>query len=238
MKKCIFFVACFSLWAQLVAQVSNHVIGKINILEADNLITIDAQAENQEQVFKDELFYTLLALKRNVKGNYSSNRQSGNFSIEPLERKKLSEIKLNLEKGEQLKIYLFINHQKKLIHKDSLFLISSNKSYEKEADEANGFELKGIVIESMITPTGKNFYDYFYQAYLVSGNQHPFIINVKEKPYFGYSSIISIEVDEKKIYELFAKPDEEYLKSAVKDALNKINQYARQRKMLFRNSRI
>jgi len=227
------------VFSSVNAQLNEHVLGKINILSADNLVTIEAQAENEEQIFKEDLFYTLLALKRNTSGNFSSNRQSGNFSMEPQERKKLSEIKLNIEKGEELKIYLFIKHHEILVAKDSLFILSSRSvQYEKEVEEENGFELKGIVIESVITKVGKDFHDYFYQAYLVSGNQHPFIINIKEKPYFGYSSIITVEVDDKQIYEFFSKPEEDYLKSAVNVAMQKINQYAKQRKMLFRNSKI
>ena len=138
-----------------------------------------------------------------------------------------------------LKIYLFIKHHEILVAKDSLFILSSRSvQYEKEVEEANGFELKGIVIESVITKVGKDFYDYFYQAYLVSGNQHPFIINIKEKPYFGYSSIITLEVDDREIFKLYSKPDEEYLNAAVKSALQEINQYAKKRKILFRNRKI
>jgi Curli assembly protein CsgE len=238
MKSWIFliFVLVFS---SVNAQFNEHVIGKINLLEADNLLTVEAHVENEEPIFKDELFYTLLALKRNVQGNYSSNRQSGDFSLKPHELKNLSQIKLNIEKGEELKIFLFVKHKEVLVSKDSIFILASNKkNYEKEVEEANGFELKGIVIESVITKVGKDFHDYFYQAYLVSGNKHPFIINIKEKPYFGYSSIISIEVDDTLIYEFFSKPDEDYLRSSVNSALQKINQYAKQRKMLFKNSRI
>ena len=233
------FLAVLVVFSSVNAQLNEHVLGKINILSADNLVTIEAQAENEEQIFKEDLFYTLLALKRNTSGNYSSNRQSGNFSMEPQERKKLSEIKLNIEKGEELKIYLFIKHHEILVAKDSLFILSSRSvQYEKEVEEANGFEIKGIVIESVITKIGKDFYDYFYQAYLVSGNQHPFIINIKEKPYFGYSSIITLEVDDREIFKLYSKPDEEYLNAAVKSALQEINQYAKRRKILFRNRKI
>ena len=238
MKPCVFLVVVL-VFSSINAQLNKHVIGKINILSADNLVTVEAQAENEEPIYKDELFYSLLALKKSVHGNYSSNRQSGNFSLKPQERKKLSEIKLNIEKGEELKVFLFIKHNNVLVAKDSVFIFASkNINYEKEVEKANGFELKGIVLESVITKVGKDFYDYFYQTYLVSGNKHPFIINIKEKPYFGYSSIISIEVDDKLIYEFFSKPEEDYLKSEVHAALQKINQYAKQRRRLFKNSRI
>jgi len=45
-------------------------------------------------------------------------------------------------------------------------------------------------------------------------------------------------VDDKKITEFYAKPDEDYLKYNASTALQRLNLFAKQRKMLYRNSRI
>ena len=126
-----------------------------------------------------------------------------------------------------------------LVSKDSMYIFpqkqqQAEKKIVKEAD----FELKGIVVDEVLTKIGKDFHDYFYQDYLTSGAQYPFIITIKEKPYFGTSSIITVEVDDQVLLEFMSKPDEEYLKSGVKTALQNLSQYSKQRKMLFRNSRI
>jgi curli assembly protein CsgE len=221
------------------SQLNEHVNGKINMQEADNLINIEAVIENEELIFKENLFYTLLAVKKKKSGSYDSNRQSGEFSIKPEEKKVVSKLRLSLNKDEVLKIYLFVKHNDILVSKDSMIIFpTSQKKFEKEVVNSNEFELKGIVIESVITKIGKDFYDYFYQDYLASGSQYTFIIYIKEKPYFGYSSIISLEVDDRKIFEFFSKPDEDYLRSGVKSSLQALNQYAKRRKILFKNRRI
>ena len=85
-----------------------------------------------------------------------------------------------------------------------------------------------------MTKVGKDFYDYFYQDYSALSSQYSFIINKKEKPYFGRSSIISIVVDDNLIYEFMSQPNEEFLRSAVKTTLQNVSQFAIQRKLLFR----
>lgn len=224
---------------QVYSQLNEVVKGKINIQESDNLILIKAQVENEEPLFKSNLYYNLVALKKSSSGNYSSNRQEGEFSLNPEESKTVSEIRLNLNEEEDLRIYLFIKHENILVSKDSIYILpqkqqQAQKKIVKEAD----FELKGIVIDEVLTKIGKDFHDYFYQDYLNSGTQYPFIITIAEKPYFGTSSIISVEVDDTVLFEFMSKPDEEFLKSNVKISLQNLSQYSKQRKMLFKNSRI
>ncbi|WP_372792482.1 curli-like amyloid fiber formation chaperone CsgH [Lutibacter sp.] len=224
---------------QVYSQLNEAVKGKINIQESDNLILIRAQIENEEPLFKNNLYYNLVALKKNASGNYSSNKQEGEFSLNPEESKTVSEIRLNLNEDEDLRIYLFVKHENILVSKDSIYILpqkqqQAQKKIVKEAD----FVLKGIVIDEVLTKIGKDFHDYFYQEYLTSGTQYPFIITIAEKPYFGTSSIISVKVDDRVLFEFISKPDEEFLKSNVKISLQNLSQYSKQRKMLFKNSRI
>jgi len=226
-------------FSQIYSQLNETVKGKINIQESDNLILIKAQVENEEPLFKSNLFYNLVALKKSTSGNYSNNKQEGEFSLNPQESKTVSEIRLNLNADEELRIYLFIKREDILVSKDSILILpqiqqQAQKKVVKEAD----FELKGIVIDEVLTKIGKDFHDYFYQDYLNSGTQYPFIITIIEKPYFGTSSIISVKVDDRVLYQFISRPDEEYLKSSVKISLQNLSQYSKQRKMLFRNSRI
>jgi len=224
---------------QVYSQLNETVTGKINIQESDNFFLIKAQVENEEPLFKNNLFYNLVALKKDASGNYSNNRQEGEFSLDPEESKTLSEIRLNKDADEELRIYLFIKQEDKLIAKDSIYILpQKQQQIEKSVVREVDFELKGIVVDEVITKIGKDFHDYFYQDYLNSGTQYPFIITISEKPYFATSSIISVKVDDRIIHEFISKPDEEFLKSNVKITLQNLSQYSKQRKMLFRNSRI
>ena len=221
------------------AQVSVNVVGKINLLEVDNFIVVRAHVENSELTFKNNLSYNLVGLKKSASGNYSSNRQSGEFSLKPQENKDVSELRLSIESDEEIKVYLFIKHEDKVVSKDSVLIYPQGEKVKKEEDVNEGeFVITGIVIDDVITKMGKDFHDYFYQAYLTSGIKYPFIIYIKEKPYLGRNSIVSIEVDDRKIYEFMTRPDEEFLKSAVKQTLQNVSQYAKQRKLLLKNSRI
>ncbi|MFZ3273545.1 MAG: CsgE family curli-type amyloid fiber assembly protein, partial [Lutibacter sp.] len=182
--------------------------------------------------------YLLFSLKKGAQGNYSRNMQSGQFSLESGEKKELSSLKINIQKDEECKIFLFIRKDDVLISKDSIIIYAAEKEKKNEVVDESDFEIKGIVVEDVITKIGKDFHDYFYQEYSNSGNQYPFVINIKEKPYFGRSSIITIEIEDQNVFEFFAKPDEEFLRSAVTAALQKLNQFAIQRKLLYKNSRI
>lgn len=212
--------------------VSAKIVAKV----ADNLIDAKAVAQNNEATIKDDYSYVLFSLKKGAQGNYSKNSQSGQFSLEPGEEKALASLKINIQKEEECKIFLFIRKDDVLISKDSIIIYSAEKKNDVIAE--SDFEIKGLVVEDVITKIGKDYHDYFYQEYSNSGNQYPFIINIKEKPYFGRSSIITIEIEDQNIFEFLTKPDEEFLRSAVKSALQNINQFAIQRKLLYKNNRI
>ncbi|MFD1293818.1 CsgE family curli-type amyloid fiber assembly protein [Lutibacter holmesii] len=234
----LFLTLLFSVFT-INAQLSEYVIGKINVLEVDNFIVVRAHVENNELTFKPNLAYNLVGLKKSASGNYSSNRQSGEFSLKPQESQDVSELRLSIENDEEIKVYLFIKHEDVLVSSDSLVILPQGQKLKakKEVNEGE-FVITGIVIDDVLTKMGKDFHDFFYQSYLTSGIKYPFIIYIKEKPYLGRNSIVSIEVDDRKIYEFMARPDEEFLKSAVNQSLQNVSQYAKQRKLLLKNSRI
>ncbi|MDX6747623.1 CsgE family curli-type amyloid fiber assembly protein [Polaribacter sp. PL03] len=220
------------------AQKKDAVIGKINLIEKDNMLVIKAHITNNESFFIEGLSYNLVALKKNNSGNYSTNKEEGEFSLLANEKKSITELRINLNEDEEVKAYLFIKQNKILISKDSLLVLSKKKQQtQKKVVKESDFRIKGIVVEDVITKVGKDFYDYFYQNYSTSGSLYSFIINIKEKPYFGRSSIITVEINDNRIHEFVSKPDEEFLKSSVKISLQKINQFSIQQKILFKNNK-
>ena len=134
---------------------------------------------------------------------------------------------------------MFIKQEDLLVSRDSLVILSSEQqSIEQKIVKEEEFVLKGIVVDEMITKLGRDFHDYFYQGYRATGTLYPFIITLKEKPYFGRSSMVTVEADDRVIYQFMTKPDEEFLKSAVRQTLQNLNQYARQRELLFKKNRM
>lgn len=221
-----------------VVQSQENLNAKVITKVVDNFIDVKGIAQNNDATFKDDYSYLLFSLKKDSNGNYSRNSQAGIFSLESGEEKELATLKINLQKGEEFKVYLFLRKDSVLISKDSAMIFSAEKVQKEQKIEESEFELKGIVVEDVITKIGKDFHDYFYQTYSTSGNQYPFIIKINEKPYFGRSSIITIEVDDKKIHEFLSKPDEEFLRANVMSTLQNLKQYSIQRKLLYKNNRI
>ncbi|WP_166385558.1 CsgE family curli-type amyloid fiber assembly protein [Polaribacter sp. 11A2H] len=237
--KIYFFILCLISCSISFSQSKNDVYGKINIDKKDNFITLKAEVNNDGLLHIDKLFYNLIALKKGKGGNYSNNRQSGEFSIQPNENMEVSIIKVNLNEDEELKVYLFIKKNEKLISKDSLWILPKNIQQEvAEKTDEKDFFLKGIVVDEAITKIGKDYHDLFYQSYLLSGIKHPFIIKIKEKPGMGRTSIILVEVEEIKIHEFFSRPDEEFLKLNVGVALERLYFYAKQREELRKKSKM
>ncbi|ARV15175.1 CsgE family curli-type amyloid fiber assembly protein [Polaribacter sp. SA4-12] len=209
--------------------------GEIVLAQIDDFLTLRAQVLNEELFFINDLSYIFVVLKKGNSGNLSKNNQSNDFSLKPNEEKQLSTIKINLKKDEELRVYLFIKYKNKLIHRDTLFLSSNGKiAVEKPVNEEQ-YLIKGIVIDEAMTKIGKDYHDFFYKEYLVTGKNYPFIIKIVEKPAMGRSSILSIEVDRKKIHEFFARPEEDYLKVNVVIAMRKLRAYNQKRKSTFQN---
>ena len=204
----------------------------------DNLVNIKGLAQNDENIYKEGFDYLLFSLKKGVNGNYSRNTQSGEFSMEPTEEKELATLKINIQKGEECKVYLFIRKEGALVAKDSSIIYSAENRKKKKFVEESEIEIKGLVIEDVKTKLGKDFYDYFYQKYSSSGSQYPFIINITEKPSIGRGSKISIDVDDIVIFEFMTKPDDEFIQAAANQALRYVYNYSTQRKLLYKNKKI
>lgn len=221
------------------AQQENDVLSKIIMQKKDNFIILSAKVENEGVLFKEQLSYIFIALKKGKDGKYSNNKQSGDFSLDPHEEKELAIIRININNEEELRSHLLIMNKNKLVSKDSIFISDTQETLKKQRQiKENDFILKGIVVDEAFTKIGKDFYDFFYQEYLLSNRKYPFIIKIKEKPSFARSSILSLEVEDYKIYEFFAKPDEEYLKSNVKIVLQRIGNFAKRREQLRKINKI
>lgn len=114
------------------AQTTPSVTAKIEKKEIEGLFILEAVANNSTKVFQS-LTYQLLAVKESGTGNLSSNQQSGKFTLQPNESKKLSEISLNIDKKDALKVFLFIRDEKNYtVSQDSLIYNNKMTSLEKK----------------------------------------------------------------------------------------------------------
>ncbi len=221
---------CFLL---LVPQVclagpnDNPMMAKIILERNDIFVQVNAVVENSAHLFKNELSYQLLLLKRaGTSNSYQKEEHTGEFTILPNEKKSVAQLKLSLNNSEEVKVFLFVREGKTLLAQDVIIINDVEEIYRNTSITEEQIAIKGLVIDEVKTKIGKDFYDIFYQKYLQSGEQYSFIININEKPFIGgRGSLVSVQIGDHKLFEFQARPDEDLLKQAADYSLTLIKNY-------------
>ncbi|MCS3529791.1 curli production assembly/transport protein CsgE [Chryseobacterium sp. JUb7] len=226
----------FFLSVLCYGQEDKKVSAKIESSILENQIKLKAVVTNNTSIYK-ELNYLLVSIKKGDSGNLSNNQQSGKFSINPNEVKALSEINVNYEKKDALKVFLYVKDEEtqKLVAKDSLEInhdLFRQKVSKVEEDVV--FELKGLTIDETKSKIGKDFYDLFYLQYSQLPDKSNAAITITELPTRGNSGQITIEIDDKVIYSFMTNPSEDYLKEQLVNSLKYIKEF-NARKNLIKN---
>jgi len=233
-----YLVLCLLILFQVFSQTSNEVRLKAKIVvdKQDRLVSINGYAINELLSFEENIEYKLLVLKKSSAGIYSKNLQTGNFSILANEKKLLSNVKINLQKGELVKIYLYLRKNNVLITKDTLTVSDIVKKLALTSINEQNLEIRGLVIDEVFTKPGKDFYEYFYNLYNLSGANYPFIIKISEKPGLGISSQVFIKIDDRLIYSFLTRPKEEFLKNEAQNTIRAVENYSKYRKNIYKSS--
>ena len=200
-----------------------------NDIKAD-ILELTGTAKNlTEENFS--LRYELSVIKSNPENNNSSrNAQSGRFTLEPYETKKLSSSSVSVDSADKTIILLLIyDEDDNVIGTDRRVYDSAGEkeagdkaSYEKPNE---GIELTGMVTENTKTKPGKDFYDFFYQKYSLSPHKGNKIIEIDEMISFGRTTRIIVKIDDRTIYQFFARPKLDYLQEQADVALRQVNRY-------------
>ncbi|ANF53058.1 hypothetical protein A0O34_03680 [Chryseobacterium glaciei] len=215
------------LSVSISGQEDKKINAKIESKTMEGQINLKAVVTNSTAIYK-ELNYLLVSIKKGNGGNLSNNQQSGKFSINPNETKVLSEINVNLEKKDALKVFLYVKDEEtqKLIAKDSLEL--NNDSFKKKVSKVEEdvvFELKGLTIDETKSKVGKDFYDFFYLQYSQLPDKSNSAITISELPGRGTNGQINIEIDDKVVYSFMTNPSEDYLKEQLTNSLKYIKEF-------------
>lgn len=217
-----------------------NITPSIEVNQVENMISLKAFVLNNDEVIHD-LNYLLIAIKKTESNNLSNNKQEGQFVIAAYEKKNLSELRLNISKGDEIKSYLFIRDEinNKLIAKDSVLINYKEKDSEDEISSKTeavflkeDFVIKGLVIDQTKTKFGRDFFDYFYSAYNLMNEKYPFVTTITEIPSIGRTSIIQIEDRDKLLHSFRVEPKEEYIKMQVDFTLKRLNQYNNELKFI------
>jgi len=229
MKKFYSLILCSFIFlsVSISGQEDKKINAKIESKIMEGQINLKAVVTNSTAIYK-ELNYLLVSIKKGSGGNLSNNQQSGKFSINPNETKVLSEINVNLEKKDALKVFLYVKDEEtqKLIAKDSLEL--NNDSFKKKVSKVEEdvvFELKGLTIDETKSKVGKDFYDFFYLQYSQLPDKSNSAITISELPGRGTNGQINVEIDDKVVYSFMTNPSEDYLKEQLTNSLKYIKEF-------------
>ncbi|MCW4452323.1 curli production assembly/transport protein CsgE [Kaistella sp. BT6-1-3] len=231
-----FFLLVCSIQQIKAQQEKSEISSKIESNFIEGQLTLKATASNHTTAYR-ELNYLFVSIKKSKSGNLSNNKQSGKFTLKPDESKTLSQMSVNIQKNDALKVFLFIKEEEtdKPVSKDSLE-INANMFQDKikNINENEIFELKGITIDQTKTKAGKDFYDLFYLEYSKLPEKISSVITIDETPTMGRGSQISIGLEDRTLYSFIANPSEDYLSEQATLSVKIILDYNR-KKSLIRN---
>lgn len=225
----LFSTLCLIAYGQNESSAEPTVEAKIELNEKENLIEFVPAIHNQSALFL-EYNYLFLVKKSDKDNNLSMNKQSGKFTLDPGESKKLSSIVVNRTQDQNIEAVLYIRDEleNKLIFKDSLEILMIRNH---KVDESK-LMMSGFVLNDTKTKFGNEFYDEFYSLYNRLPTKYDFILNIEEMPYQAMTSVIRVKDDQTVIYEFFTNPAPDYMEMQSKIAMSKVMQYALQKESI------
>ena len=221
----LFFLSIYSGFSQ---NFNKEVEPIINIQEkANDFYSITASAKNLTETALS-LYYELSIIKRGA--NNSTNQQSNFFSLQASEVKNLASTSINFNDSTEIVVLLIFKDDNEKIISTNRKLIKSKDnesskktlSYQKKNE---GIKLTGFVTENTKTKSGKDFYDFFYQQYILSELESERMISVEEIISFGATTRLSVQVEDRVVYQFFARPKLDYLRENADNAINEVSRY-------------
>ena len=118
----------FNIHAAFSQEEVNEVKAKIEIEKVEDILSVTGMVENLKSEFKNISFELAVQKKSTLNTNSAINKQSGRFTLEPLNKISLSSTKININKDEKIIISLFIYNEKdNLIGKDRVVIEGEKK---------------------------------------------------------------------------------------------------------------
>ncbi|WP_176132754.1 curli-like amyloid fiber formation chaperone CsgH [Salegentibacter holothuriorum] len=195
----------------------------------DNLLEITGISKNLTEATYS-LHYELSIITSSGNNNSSKNSQTGRFPLEPFETRELSSTTVSINSKQRTIVLLMIYDEDDEVMGTSrmVFDEKTQKKEEKQFSYENkneGIELTSMVIQSTKTKPGKDFYDFFYQQYSLNPVKGNKMIKIEEMISFGRTTKVMVKVDDRVVYEFFARPKLDYLKEQAISALKQVNRY-------------
>ncbi len=226
----ILFLIGFNAFSQ---NFNSQVEAIINTGENTNEVTeLIASAKNLTET-NFSLKYEFSVISTSSTNNSSKSVQSGRFTLEPFQSKNLATTTIGISPSQNKVVLLIIYNDEDEVMGTKRLVFDDKETSDLKKEEANvsykrkneGLNLKGMVTESTKTKPGKDFYDFFSQKYRLSSSQGDQIIHIDEMISFGRTTKIIVKIEDKIIFQFFARPKLDYLEEKADEALRQVNRY-------------
>lgn len=104
------------------------------------------------------------------------------------------------------------------------------KKNQKEMPNYSGLEIGGLVIDETRSKMGKDFFNLFYQYWEAPQNARDFMLTIEEHPVPSLGTLVTVKIDDKKVYRSRLQPRYAVIESMAKRAVA-VSYYTLQRRL-------
>lgn len=223
------------------AQIYNtEIVAKIKVDKTSEYYQFTAISENLTS-FDQSLRYEFMVFKTDANNNTVKSSQGDRFVLKSNFSVVLSSLTVSYSVEHKVILVLLVyDVDDKPVGKDRIVLenggrtelnIEPKQLAQATSDQASpqdGVISSGLVIENAITKSGRDFYRYFAQDYFNRGVTTNKNILIEEVPGRSRSTLITVEVDGRLVWQFYSQPSKKFLKEMVQIAMQRSITYLQQ----------
>jgi hypothetical protein len=227
----------FSVSAQIY---NTEVVAKIKVEKTSEYYQFTAISENLT-AFDQSLRYEFMVFKTDENNNTVKSSQGDRFVLQSNFSVVLSSLTVSYSIEDKVILLLLIyDVDDKPVGKDRIVLehggrtkLDTNPKQLAQAtgDQASpqdGVVVRGLIIENAITKAGRDFYRYFSQDYFNRGITTSKNILIEEVPGRTRSTLISVKVDGRLVWQFYSQPSKKFLQNMVQVSMQRTIAYLQQ----------
>jgi curli production assembly/transport component CsgE len=112
-----------------------------------------------------------------------------------------------------------------IVFKPALIYPQTEKNNLSNLNSENFVEIEGLIVDETRTKIGRDFYDIFYNKWTVPANAKDFTITISEKPMPRLGALVSIQINDLKVFSEFVQPRWEAIEERADVGIQRVKGY-------------
>jgi curli production assembly/transport component CsgE len=104
-------------------------------------------------------------------------------------------------------------------------LIEEISAAKQKVSSDADIEIDGLLFDETKTKSGRDFYDFFYTAWISPEGARNYSIFITEKPYRLTTTLIEVRINETPVFQSFLQPRSDYVEQLATDAVTRTQLY-------------